>query len=115
MAQNPKRRKMPNGDSAAGCWQPSRCLGFRALWDVALYGISRSMGLRALWDFALYGTSRSMGLRALWLLLSDCYPRVPRMIEQQLLHQPPSTKQPRPYCADGHPEDRRSRFVRLIL
>src|SRR2546430_15334823 len=39
-----------------------RPMGFRALWDFALYGTSRSMGPRALWDLALYGTSRSMGL-----------------------------------------------------
>src|SRR5437868_10905305 len=70
-AQSPKVREVPKCAKSQNAADGGRCnlrsrrsersavqrpMGFRALWDFALYGTSRSMGPRALWDLALYGT-----------------------------------------------------------
>ena len=60
-ARNPRQRKIPNGDKGrerrkggTASFAFCRGLGFRVVWDFALFGISRRSGFRAVWDFALF-------------------------------------------------------------
>jgi hypothetical protein len=62
-ARNPEQRQMPNG--AKSQTAPNGGAGplFVALRDFALFGISRCLGFRAVWDSAPFGISRPSAFR----------------------------------------------------
>jgi len=57
-ARNPKRRQMPDGAKSQTAPNGGAVPLFVALRDFALSGISRPSGFRAVWDLAPFGISR---------------------------------------------------------